>query len=104
MVSHLFYYQLVLLALVGLFMMLHVTWPTQGLTTFPVPAKLRRPRTNEPPLFDGLTHKPQCARCEQEVPPPQAPPAVPPEPMPPTNRRPRAIDTSQHLGPHLGCD
>jgi len=35
MVSHLFYYQLALFALVWLFMMLHVTWPKQGLTTFP---------------------------------------------------------------------
>jgi transposase-like protein len=24
--------------------------------------------------------------------------------MPPTNRRPREIDTSQHFCPHLGCD
>jgi len=104
MVSHLFYYQLALFALVWLFIMLHVTWPKQGLTTLPVPAKLRRPHTNEPKLFDGLTHKPHCALCAQEVTPPQAPPAVLPEPMPPTNRRPRKIDTSQHFCPHLGCD
>jgi hypothetical protein len=104
MVSHLFYYQLALFALVWLFIMLHVTWPKQGLTPFPVPAKLRRPHTNEPKLFDGLTHKPHCALCEQEVTPPQAPPAVLPEPMPPTNRCPRKIDTSQHFCPHLDCD
>ena len=35
MVSHLFYYQLALFALVWLFIMLHVTWPKQGLTPFP---------------------------------------------------------------------
>ncbi len=84
--------------------MSRLTWNPQGLTTLPVPAKLRRPHTNEPKLFDGLTHKPHCALCEQEVTPPQAPPAVLPEPMPPTNRRPREIDTSQHFCPHLGCD
>jgi hypothetical protein len=30
MVSHLFYYQLALVALVWLFLMLHVTWRTRG--------------------------------------------------------------------------
>ena len=104
MVSHLFYYQLALLALVWLCIMLHVTWPTQGLTTLPVPAKLRRPRTNEPKPFNGLTKKPHCALCEQEVTPPQAPPAVRPDPIPSTNRRPRQIDTSMHFCPHAGCD
>lgn len=102
MVSPLFSSHLALLALVWLFMMVPLTWPQQGLTTFAVPAKLRRPPTNEPTLFDGLTHKPPGALGEQEVPPPQAPPAVRPEPMPPTNRRPRARDTSQHFGPHRG--
>jgi hypothetical protein len=27
----------------------------------------------------------------------------PPEPMPPTHRRPRTVDTSQHFCPHGGC-
>src|SRR5438093_1358305 len=27
-----------------------------------------------------------------------------PDPMPPTNRRPRVIDTSRHFCPHAGCD
>jgi hypothetical protein len=35
MVSHLFYYQLTLLALVWLFLMLHVTWRKRGVTPHP---------------------------------------------------------------------
>jgi hypothetical protein len=31
-------------------------------------------------------------------------PPVPPDPMPLTNRRPRAIDTSRHFCPHTHCD
>src|SRR5262249_43404983 len=30
-------------------------------------------------------------------------PPVPPAPMPPTHRRPRTVDTSQHFCPHIGC-
>jgi IS1 family transposase len=103
MVSHLFYYQLALLALIWLFLMLHLTWPKRGATTPRAPAKPRRQRPNEPRPFAGLTHKPPCALCEQETAHPQPPPPVPPEPIPPTNRRPRTVDTSQHFCPHTGC-
>src|SRR5262249_16556671 len=34
---------------------------------------------------------------------PGAPRRARPEPMPPTHRRPRTIDTSQHFCPHGGC-
>jgi hypothetical protein len=44
MVSHLFYYQLALLAILWLFVMLHVTWSESGLTTPAVPAKPKRTR------------------------------------------------------------
>lgn len=29
---------------------------------------------------------------------------MPPDPITPTNRRPREVDTSQHFCPHAGCD
>jgi hypothetical protein len=51
----------------------------------------------------GLTHKPHCALCAQEAAQPQAPLPAPPEPLPPTHRRPRTIDTSTHFCPHTGC-
>jgi hypothetical protein len=37
--------------------------------------------------------------CERETAHLQAPPPVPPEPMPVTNRRPRELDTSQYFCP-----
>ena len=104
MVSDLFYYQLVLLAIVWLFVMLHITWPKRGVTTPPTPVKPRRQRTNKPKPFDGLTKKPYCVLCERDTPHPKLPSPVPPHPMPPTNRRPREIDTSQHFCPHSGCN
>ena len=104
MVSHLIYYQLALLAIIWLFVMLHLTGSQPGRTTPPGPAQPKRKRSTEPTAFEGLTHKPRCALCERETAPPQAPPPVPPDPMPPTNRRPREVDTSRYFCPHAGCD
>src|SRR5215467_3955644 len=106
MVSHLFYYQLALLALVWLFVLLHVAESQRGAPISPTatPIKPKSKRSNEPKPFRGLTHKPHCALCARDTAHPQAPPPVPPDPMPPTHRRPRAIDTSQHFCPHAGCD
>jgi IS1 family transposase len=108
MVSHLFYYQLALLAIVWLFIMLHLTWPKPGVTAPAAPAEPepftpKRPRSHEPKAFEGLTTKSHCALCAQEAAHPQAPPPVRPDPMPPTHRRPREVDTSQHFCPHPGC-
>ena len=106
MVSPLFYYQLALLALVWLFIMLHLTWPKRSAATTTAPAtpiQPKRTHSNEPKPFAGLTTKPPCALCEREATHPQPPPPVPPELMPPTHRRPRTVDTSQHFCPHTGC-
>src|SRR6266487_918185 len=107
MVSHLFYYQLALLALVWLCVMLPLGWPRRSatLTTAPAtPIPPTRQRSTAPTTFAGLTHKPHCALCEHE--PLHTAPASPrrPDPMPPTHRRPRTVDTSMHFCPHLGCD
>jgi hypothetical protein len=103
MVSHLVYYQLALLAILWLFIMLHLTGPKPGQTTPPVPAQPKRKRSTAPKAFEGLMHTPPCALCERETAPPQAPPPVPPDPMPPTHRRPRKVDPSMHFCPPLGC-
>jgi IS1 family transposase len=103
MVSHLFYYQLALCALVWLFVMLHVTGSKPGPPTPPAPAKPKDKRSTEPKAFAGLTHKPPCALCEQATADTAPPPPVRPDPMPPTNRRPRTVDTSRHFCPHTGC-
>jgi IS1 family transposase len=63
-----------------------------------------RQRSHEPKPFAGLTHKPTCALCEQEAAYPKPQPPVRPDPMLPTNQRPREIDTSRHFCPHATCD
>jgi hypothetical protein len=106
MVSHLFYYQLALLALVWLFLMLHVSESRRGAPIPPTatPIKPKSTRSNEPKPFHGLTKKPHCALCARETAPPAAPPLTRPAPMPPTNRRPREVDTSMHFCPQSDCD
>jgi transposase-like protein/IS1 family transposase len=104
MVSHLFYYQLAVLALAWLFVMLHVTGSKPSLPAPPMPAKPKRKRSTEPKAFEGLTHKPHCVLCEQETGETNLSPPVRPAPMPLTNRRPRMVDTSMHFCPHSNCD
>ena len=103
MVSHLFYYQLALLAILWLFVMLPVTGSKPGLPAPPVPAKPKRKRSTEPKAFEGLPHKPHCVLCEQETGETNPPPPVRPAPMPRTHRRPRTVDTSRHFCPHSNC-
>jgi IS1 family transposase len=105
MVSYLFFYQFALIALVWLFFLLLYAWSSDRARrpTPSAPIAPPRQRSNDPQPFAGLTQKPHCALCEQDVLHPQAPPAVRPDPMPPTHRRPRTVDTSQHFCPHMGC-
>src|SRR5499433_2330063 len=106
MIPHLFYYQLVIWGLLWLCVMLHLPWPSRCTTAQGTPAQPilpRRQRSKDPKPCAGLTHKPHCALCEQEAVHPQAAPPVPPEPMPPTHRRPRTVDTSRHFCPSAGC-
>ena len=84
MVSHLFFYQLVLIALVWLCVMLHWVWPSDPA---PVCRRHRSPHphgpsaSREPTPFAGLTTKPLCDACAHATAPhPQAPSAPPPAP------------------------
>jgi IS1 family transposase len=104
MVSHLFYYQLALLAIIWLFVMLHLPESKPSLPAPSVPVKPKRKRSPEPKAFEGLTHKPHCVLCAQETGETNPPPPVRPDPMPRTNRRPRTVDTSMHFCPHNNCD
>ena len=103
MISHLFYYQLALLAIIWLFVMLHLTGSKPGLPAPPVPAQPKRKRSTEPKAFEGLTHKPPCVLCDQATGETNPPPPVRPAPMPLTNRRLRTGDTSMPLCPHSHC-
>src|SRR5215467_2578555 len=109
MIPSLFYYQLMLLGLLGLCVMLHLAWPNQAAVSprkpvEPEPIKPKRQQAITPKPFEGLTQKPHCALCARDTASPQAPPPVPPDPMAPTHRRPRTIDTSRHFCPHSHCD
>src|SRR5262249_2771290 len=107
MIPHLFFYQLAVLGLLWLFCLLSMAWPSRCAPREHRPAKPSKPppqRPNEPTPFAGLPHKPPCALCAQEATHPTSPPPVPPVPMPPTNRRPREVDTSMQFCPHPDCD
>ena len=80
MVSHLFFNQLALLAIIWLFVLLHLTGSKPGLTTPPVAAKPKRTHSTEPKAFPGLTQKPHCVWCDQEA--GETPPAPPRRPDP----------------------
>src|SRR5713101_5034508 len=106
MVSHLFFYQLVLIALVWLCVMLQWAWPSDPAAACPPPElpPLLPKRKREPKSFAGLTTKPPCDACEHgtTAPRPQAPAAPPPRLMPTRGRR-RQVDTSTHFCPHPDC-
>jgi len=101
MVSHLLFYQLVLVALMWLCLMLHWVWPSDSvaacLTTLePLPP--RRKRSCEPKSFVGLTTKPHCDACgEANTPHPQAPAA----PTPAPRHDARTLPSDRHLAPLL---
>jgi hypothetical protein len=68
MVSNLVFYQLVLIAVVWVFLMLSGLWPSEPTAARPPPPKSLMPprrRSTEPKPFLGLTHKPSCEACAQ---------------------------------------
>src|SRR2546426_12370099 len=72
MVSHHFVSQLIRLALLWLFVILHLSWPKRAVTAPAVPTEAeplqpKRSRSNEPKPFEGLTHKPPCALCARDT-------------------------------------
>jgi IS1 family transposase len=105
MASALFFYQLVLFALVCLFLILHGLWSSDRKVehrSLPKSLAPLRKRSKAPKPFAGLTHKPYCTACEEAT-HLNPPPPVPPDPMPISHRRPRRIDTSMHFCPHATC-
>jgi IS1 family transposase len=106
MVSHLFFYQLVLIALVWLCLMLQWAWPSDPAAACPPPLEPTPPqpkRHREPTPFAGLTHKPHCDACEQDRAPRSHAPAAPPPRIVMTRGRRRQIDTSHHFCPNSDC-
>jgi IS1 family transposase len=106
MVSHLFFYQLVLVALVWLCVMLHWVWPSDPAAvgpTAPEPTPPRPKRHRAPTPFAGLTTKPHCDACEHAPAPHPHAPAAPPPRIVMTRGRRRQVDTSRHCCPNPDC-
>jgi hypothetical protein len=106
MVSHLFFYQLTLIALVWLCLMLHWAWPSDSAAvcpTTPEPPGPRPKRHREPTPFAGLTQKPHCDACEHRGAPYPQPPSSPPPRLVMTRGRRRQVDTSTHFCPNPDC-
>src|ERR671925_1041182 len=107
MIPHLVDYQLVILVLLWLCLMVPHLWPSLTGRAPKAPTRPIRPkckRSTESKPFAGLTQKPHCALCEQEIGERSPAPLRRPDPMPPTHRRPRTVDTSMHFCPHTACD
>ncbi len=106
MVSHLFFYQLVLVALVWLCVMLQWAWPSDPATACPTTLEPTPPlpkRNREPKPFKGLTTKPHCDACAHVSDPRPHAPAAPPPRIVMTRGRRRQIDTSHHFCPNPDC-
>src|SRR5215467_6883774 len=102
MVSHLFFYQLTLIALVWFCLMLQWAWPSAlaaGCPTTPEPPGPPRPkRRRKPTPFAGLTTKPHCDACAHgSASRPQTPAAPPPPRIVSTRGRRRQVDTGHHF-------
>src|SRR5713101_3002645 len=106
MVSHLFFYQLVLVALVWLCLMLQWAWPSDHAAvcpTAPEPPPPLPKHSREPKPFAGLTRKPYCDACEHASDPRSHAPLAPPPRIVMTRGRRRAIDTSHPFCPNPDC-
>jgi IS1 family transposase len=106
MVSHLFFYQLTLIALIWLCVMLQWAWPSDPAPVWPTtpePPGPRPKRKREPTPFAGLTTKPHCDACaSHSAPHPQTPSGPPPRIVPTRGRR-RQVDTAHHFCPNPDC-
>src|SRR5207244_10721110 len=82
MVSNLVFYQLVLIALVWVFLMLSGVWPSEPAAARlipPTPVTPPRKRSTAPKPFPGLTCKPHCDAGAQTIEDRRLPlPAAPP--------------------------
>src|SRR6266446_5089813 len=106
MVSHLVFYQLVLIALVWVFLMLSCVWPSEPAAARPLPPTPVTPprkRSTAAKPFPGLIRQPHCDACAQAVALHREPPCAPSPRLISTRGRRRQVDTSQHFCPDPDC-
>src|SRR5882724_9690470 len=106
MVSNLVFYQLMLIALLWLFLMLSWVWPSTPAAARPrppTPVTPPRKRSMAPKPFAGLIRTPHCDACAQAVASHREPPCAPSPRLISTRGRRRQVDTSQHCCPDPDC-
>src|SRR3989475_705836 len=106
MVSNLVFYQLMLIALLWLFLMLSWVWPSEPAAARPLPPPPVTPprkRSTAPTPFPGLIRQPHCDACEPAVASPREPPCAPSPRLVSTRGRRRQVDTSRHFCPDPDC-
>src|SRR5712691_10532315 len=106
MVSHLVVSQLMLIALLWVFLMLSCVWPSEPAAARPLPPTPVTPprkRSTAPTPFPGLIRQPHCDACEQAVASHREPPCAPSPRLISTRGRRRQVDTSRHCCPDPDC-
>jgi IS1 family transposase len=106
MVPDLFFYQLVLIALVWLCVLLQWVWPSDPAAACPPTPEPTPPvpkRRRAPTPFAGLTTKPHCDACEHASDLHPEAPCPPPPRIVSTRGRRRQVDTSTHFCPNPDC-
>src|SRR4030095_1185598 len=106
MLANLVFYQLVLIALVWVFLMLSWLWPSEPAAARPIPPTPVTPprkRSTAPTPFPGLIRQPHGDACAQAVASPREPPCAPSARLSSTRGRRRQVDTSQHFCPDPDC-
>ena len=106
MVSNSLFYQLLLVALVLIFLLIHVALPDdspRAPQTPPESNKRRRKRSPEPTPCPGFIHKPLYEACAQGAAVASKAPGSPPPLIRFTQGRRRSIDTRSHCCPAPAC-
>jgi len=106
MVSDLVFYQLALIALVGLLVLLQYAWPSRcgaGGHRAAKPITTTRKRSRDPKPFAGFSQKPHCEACEPTAESRPQASCAPPPPIVSTRGRRRQVDTSDPFCPHALC-
>jgi IS1 family transposase/transposase-like protein len=106
MAPHLLLYQLLLVALVLIYLIIHVWWLDDSRATPQRPLKSgmsRRTRSTEAKPFTGFIHKPLCEACEQRADTHLKAPSSPPPLIAFTRGRRRTVDTHSHFCPAPDC-
>jgi transposase-like protein/IS1 family transposase len=106
MITELLFYTLLLFALMWLYLMLHMLWPTERAAPCSTASKPTLPRcqhSKEPKPFLGLIHRPICAACEHAADDRPQAPSSPPPVLAFTRGRKRTINTQEQFCPDPDC-